>query len=116
MAMRLSVRWKKDRRFQFSLVLFSGRRSGAFPALFRKGFITFIGTFIVLIILAFLTMGIGSTIGMIIWAFMYNKYYTTNLIKKGFAFAGTNTENELVSGKLNLRLNADNCLTYRIGN
>ncbi|EKS5468590.1 hypothetical protein QB691_002537, partial [Escherichia coli] len=89
---------------------------GAFPALFRKDFITFIGTFIVLIILAFLTMGIGSTIGMIIWAFMYNKYYTTNLIKKGFAFSGTNTENELASGKLNLRLNADNCLTYRIGN
>ena len=69
-----------------------------------------------LIILAFLTMGIGSMIGMIIWAFMYNKYYTTNLIKKGFAFAGTNTENELASGKLNLHLNADNCLTYRIGN
>ena len=89
---------------------------GAFPALFRKDFITFIGTFIVLIILAFLTMGIGSMIGMIIWAFMYNKYYTTNLIKKGFAFAGTNTENELASGKLNLHLNADNCLTYRIGN
>ena len=27
MAMRLSVRWKKDRRLQFSLMLFSGRRS-----------------------------------------------------------------------------------------
>ncbi|HFT1072166.1 TPA: hypothetical protein ACH262_005381, partial [Klebsiella variicola subsp. variicola] len=27
MAMCLSVRWKKDRRLQFSLALFSGRRS-----------------------------------------------------------------------------------------
>ncbi|WP_312156942.1 hypothetical protein [Lelliottia nimipressuralis] len=86
---------------------------GAFPALFRKDFITFIGVFIVLIILAIFTMGIGSSIGMIAWAFMYNKYYTTNLIKKGFAFAGTKTENELAAGRLGLRLNSENCVTFK---
>lgn len=32
---------------------------GAFPALFRKDFITFIGVFVVMLILAFLTAGIG---------------------------------------------------------
>jgi len=84
---------------------------GAFPALFRKDFLTFIGVFIVLLILACFTMGIGATVGMFVWSFMYNKYYTTNLIKKGFAFAGTHTENELASSKLGLRLNPENCTT-----
>ena len=84
---------------------------GAFPALFRKDFITFIGVFIVLAILAVFTVGIGATVAMFIWAFMYNKYYTVNLVKKGFYFAATHTENELAASKLGLRLNAENCTT-----
>lgn len=87
---------------------------GAFPALFRKDFITFIGVFIVLVILAVFTAGIGSSVGMIAWAFMYNKYYTVGLIKKGFALAGTHTENEWASAKLGLRLNEDNCTTFAV--
>ncbi|ECI3450880.1 hypothetical protein DLR11_03190 [Salmonella enterica subsp. salamae] len=35
MAMRLSVRWKKDRILQFRLVLFSGRRSTVAITIFR---------------------------------------------------------------------------------
>ncbi|MEY8713370.1 hypothetical protein A9B99_20410 [Mangrovibacter phragmitis] len=85
---------------------------GCIPALFRKDFKTFIGVFIILLILALVTMGIGSTVAMIVWAFMYNKYYTTNLIKRGFQFAGTHTENELASSKLGLTLNPDNCKTF----
>jgi len=84
---------------------------GAFPSLFRKDFLTFIGVFVVLIILAFATVGIGSTILMIVWAFMYNKYFTVNRIKQGFILAGTHTENELASSRLGLSLNSQNCKT-----
>jgi hypothetical protein len=84
---------------------------GSFPALFRKDFVTFIGGFIVLIILAAFTLGVGATIGMFIWSFMYNKHYTTNLLKKGFIFAGNHTENELAAGRLGVKLNAHNSLT-----
>ncbi|AIR61100.1 hypothetical protein RJE46_18110 [Cedecea neteri] len=85
---------------------------GSFPALFRKDFITFIGIFVVLLILGVFTAGIGSMIAMIVWAFMYNKYYTVNLVKKGFAFAGTHTENQVAASRLGLILNADNCKTF----
>lgn len=84
---------------------------GAFPALFRKDFITFIGVFVVMLILAFLTAGIGPWIALFIWAFMYNKYFTVNKIKQGFIFAGSHTENELAASKLGLSLNQNNCKT-----
>ncbi|WP_036626171.1 hypothetical protein [Pantoea sp. AS-PWVM4] len=84
---------------------------GAFPALFRKDFLTFIGVFVVWVILAFLTMGIAPFFMMLIWSFMYNKYYTTGLLKKGFIFAATHTENELAAGRLGLKLNSNNCST-----
>lgn len=84
---------------------------GAFPALFRKDFITFIGVFVVMLILAFLTAGIGPWIASFIWAFMYNKYFTVNKIKQGFIFAGSHTENELAASKLGLSLNQNNCKT-----
>lgn len=84
---------------------------GAFPSLFRKDFMTFLGVIIITIVVGCLTFGIGGFIISIAWAFMYNKYYTTSLIKKGFAFAGMHTENEIAAGRLKLKLNADNCLT-----
>ncbi|EGJ9638067.1 hypothetical protein IOF60_004517, partial [Salmonella enterica subsp. enterica serovar Adelaide] len=79
--------------------------------LFRKDFITFIGVFVVMLILAFLTAGIGPWIASFIWAFMYNKYFTVNKIKQGFIFAGSHTENELAASKLGLSLNQNNCKT-----
>lgn len=84
---------------------------GAFPALFHKDFLTFLGIIIITIVVGCLTFGIGGFIISIAWAFMYNKYYTTSLIKKGFAFAGMHTENEIAAGRLKLKLNGDNCLT-----
>lgn len=59
---------------------------GAFPALFRQDFITFIGAFVVMVIVSVPTFGIGAGICMIIWAFMYNKYYTRRLLERGYTF------------------------------
>jgi hypothetical protein len=58
---------------------------GMLPALFRADFLTFVGGLIVCVILAVTTFGIGNFIAFLVWAFMYNKYYTTNLIEKGYA-------------------------------
>lgn len=60
---------------------------GFFPALFRGDFITFLGGFAVLIVLGIFTIGIGSGIAMIVWAFWYNKYYTRKLLERGYMFA-----------------------------
>ena len=60
---------------------------GFFPALFRGDFITFLGGFAVLIVLGVFTIGIGSGIAMIVWAFWYNKYYTRKLLERGYMFA-----------------------------
>ncbi|WP_147694706.1 hypothetical protein [Vogesella mureinivorans] len=62
---------------------------GFFPALFRGDFITFIGGFIISIIIALVTAGIGAFFIGIIWAFMYNKYYTRKLIEKGYQLNDT---------------------------
>ena len=60
---------------------------GFFPALFRGDFITFLGGFAVLIVLGIFTIGIGTGIAMIVWAFWYNKYYTRKLLERGYMFA-----------------------------
>ncbi|QJE73786.1 hypothetical protein HHL28_12390 [Aerophototrophica crusticola] len=60
---------------------------GFFPALFRGDFLTFIGAFVIIVILGALTFGIGSFIAMIVWAFLYNSYYTKRLLEKGYVFA-----------------------------
>lgn len=60
---------------------------GAFPALFRGDFLTFIGVFVILLIVGVFTAGIGAWVAMIIWSFMYNKHYTTKLIEKGYIFS-----------------------------
>lgn len=85
---------------------------GAFPALFRKDFITFFATLIFFLILASFTVGFGSWIAALIWSFMYNRYYTMNLLKKGFVFVGNRTENELAAGRLGIKLNTNNCLNF----
>ncbi|HEY1856405.1 hypothetical protein [Acidocella sp.] len=59
---------------------------GAIPALFRQDFITFIGAFVVMVILGCITFGIGTFVAMVAWAFMYNKYYTRRLIERGYEF------------------------------
>ncbi|MGL5949436.1 MAG: hypothetical protein ACRCYV_10515 [Aeromonas sp.] len=84
---------------------------GAFPALFRKDFVTFIGFLVILILLSLLTVGFGTLVAMIAWAFMYNKYYTVNKIKQGYKLAGSHEENLLAAEKLGLLLNERNCKT-----
>jgi hypothetical protein len=60
---------------------------GFFPPLFRGDFLTFIGAFVVLVILGIVTFGSGAAIAMFVWAFFYNKYYTRKLLERGYAFA-----------------------------
>jgi len=70
---------------------------GFFPALFRGDFITFIGGFVVSLIIAAFTLGIGAFFIGLVWAFMYNKYYTRKLLERGYIFAGSESENALAA-------------------
>ena len=62
---------------------------GFLPALFRGDFITFLGGFTISLILGFATFGIGFIVIDIVWAFMYNKFYTRKLLERGYAFNDT---------------------------
>ncbi|KAF1021873.1 MAG: hypothetical protein GAK30_01562 [Paracidovorax wautersii] len=73
---------------------------GFFPALFRGDFITFIGGFVISMIIAFLTFGIGALVISLVWAFMYNKYYTRKLLAAGFRFADSEGMNAQASAAL----------------
>ena len=57
---------------------------GFFPALFRGDFITFLGGFVISLIIGLATAGIGFFLIGIVWAFMYNKYYTRKLLERGY--------------------------------
>lgn len=59
---------------------------GFFPALFRSDFLTFIGGIIISVIIAFITFGFGALFINLVWAFMYNKYYTRKLLQEGYIF------------------------------
>jgi tetrahydromethanopterin S-methyltransferase subunit C len=59
---------------------------GPFPALFRGDLLIFVCGLIVMAILGLCTFGIAGIAANIIWAFMYNKYYTRSLIEKGYVF------------------------------
>lgn len=80
----------KDGYFGFSwtTLLF-----GFFPALFRSDFITFLGGFIITLILGLATYGIAWLVIGIIWAFMYNKNYTRKLLEQGYIFADSEYKN-----------------------
>lgn len=73
---------------------------GMFPALFRGDFLTFIGGFVVLVIIAFLTFGFGALVCSFIWAFMYNKYYTRRLLERGYVLAGSEGDNQMAAAAL----------------
>jgi len=67
--------------FSWTTLLF-----GFFPALFRGDYITFIGGFVITFIIALVTLGFGAFLIHIIWAFMYNKYFTSRLCERGYVF------------------------------
>ena len=78
---------------------------GFFPALFRGDFITFIGGFVVSLIIAAFTLGIGAFFIGFVWAFMYNKYYTRKLLERGYIFAGSESENALAAAAVGVEVN-----------
>ena len=83
--------------------VFLGQRFffGFFPALFRSDFKTFLGGFAISLILGVITFGIAWLVIGIIWAFMYNKYYTNNLLEKGYVFADDGDKNYDAASTLN---------------
>ena len=78
---------------------------GSFPALFRGDYITFIGVFVVLVILGVLSFGIGAFLAMIVLSFIYNKYYTRKLIEKGYQFNDTPELNKVGEHALGISVN-----------
>ncbi|MEW5773873.1 MAG: hypothetical protein AB1916_10165 [Thermodesulfobacteriota bacterium] len=65
---------------------------GGFPALFRGDILTGV----LVIILNLVSMGIAG----ILWAFFYNKSYTTKLLEKGYEFADSEGVVSLAKSKL----------------
>lgn len=117
MATRIAMKHResglmKDGFYGFSWTTFF---FGAFPALFRGDFLTFIGVFVVIAIIAVVTIGIGAWPAMIVWAFMYNKYYTRKLIEKGYAFAGSDGDNAMAAAALGISSPAGKAAAVPIG-
>lgn len=75
---------------------------GGIPALFRQDFLTFFGLFAISILIGFWSYGIGSLVVGLVWAFMYNKYYTRRLIEKGHVFNDTPQRIEAACAALNI--------------
>lgn len=57
---------------------------GAFPALFRADFGTFIGFFIIGLMFSLMSLGLGWFACSIIWAFFYNSYHLKKRLKDGY--------------------------------
>ncbi|MFZ4874349.1 hypothetical protein ACL9RI_04625 [Janthinobacterium sp. Mn2066] len=102
MAIRIALKHKesgviKDGFYGFSWTTFF---FGFFPALFRGDFITFIGGFVISLIIGFMTLGFGFPFIGFVWAFMYNKYYTRKLIERGYVLAGSEGDNAMAAAAL----------------
>jgi hypothetical protein len=108
MATRIALKHKdsgivKDGYYGFSwTTLFFG----FFPALFRGDFITFIGGFVVSVIIALVTAGFGALFIGLVWAFMYNKYYTRRLLERGYVLAGSEGDNTMAASALGVAVPA----------
>jgi hypothetical protein len=104
MAVRIALKHKetgivKDGFYGFSwTTLFFG----FIPALFRGDFITFIGGFVIYVIIAMMTLGIGAFFVGFIWAFLYNKYYTCKLLERGYMLAGSDADNAIAASRLGI--------------
>ncbi|MFM8700163.1 MAG: hypothetical protein ACKOC1_02025 [Hyphomicrobiales bacterium] len=62
---------------------------GSFPALFRGDYLTFVGSFVIFVILAAVSYGLLFIPASIVWAFLYNKYHGSRLLERGYEFADT---------------------------
>jgi hypothetical protein len=47
-------------------------------------------------------MGIGAFFIGVVWAFMYNKYYTRRLLERGYVLAGAEADNALAAAALGI--------------
>jgi len=108
MATRIVLKHKesgiiKDGYYGFSWTTFF---FGFFPALFRGDFITFIGGFVISVIIGIMTLGVGAFFVGVVWAFMYNKYYTRKLLERGYVLAGSEADNTLAASALGIALPA----------
>jgi uncharacterized membrane protein YjjP (DUF1212 family) len=108
MATRIALKHKesgiiKDGYYGFSWTTFF---FGFFPALFRGDFITFIGAFVISVIIGIMTFGVGAFFVGVVWAFMYNKYYTRKLLERGYVLAGSEADNTLAAAALGIALPA----------
>jgi hypothetical protein len=106
MATRIALKHKesgiiKDGYYGFSWTTFF---FGFFPALFRGDFITFIGGFVISVIIGIMSFGVGAFFVGFVWAFMYNKYYTRKLIERGYTLAGAEADNMLAASALGIAL------------
>ncbi len=99
MATKVNMKHKETGLFKTGYVGFSWTTFffGAFPALFRGDFLTFLGAFVIFLVLSAVTAGIGGLVASIAWAFMYNKYYTTKLIEKGYEFCDSEETNAMAA-------------------
>lgn len=70
------------------------------PALFRADFLTFLVGFVITVIFGFFTMGLSTPFISIVWAFMYNKYYTRRLLERGYMMVSGPGDNALAASKL----------------
>lgn len=77
---------------------------GAFPALVRGDFLTFIGLALAFAIISALTAGVGGLLAAIVWAFFYNEYYTKKLIEKGYMLADTEERNRVAAEALQIAI------------
>lgn len=62
---------------------------GAMPSLFRGDPITFVLAFAVLFVLALASYGLAVIPALVVWAFMYNRFYTRRLLEQGYQVVGT---------------------------
>jgi len=67
---------------------------GGLPAIFRGDIVTGL----IIIVLGILTCGIAQ----LIWAFFYNKHYTTKLIEQGYVFADSEGAVAMARAKLGI--------------
>ncbi|TFW32112.1 hypothetical protein [Massilia horti] len=108
MATRIALKHKesgivKDGYYGFSWTTFF---FGFFPALFRGDYITFIGGFVVSVIIGIMTLGIGAFFIGLVWSFMYNKYYTRKLLERGYVLAGSDADNTMAASALGIAIPA----------
>ena len=85
---------------------------GAFPALFRSDFLTFVGSVVLFFIISALTFGIGGYVAAFCWAFFYNKHHALRLLKEGYMLNGTHEENKRAALTYGIELTESNCLTF----